>query len=81
MRWLDRRYIHMAKTMSLKFILLIASLLLLCIASSDSAILPFLRNQKLLNEEVGKIHIHKENKISVKVSRSPPAKGRNCCND
>ncbi|KAH0934387.1 hypothetical protein HID58_011504 [Brassica napus] len=73
--------------MSLKFILLIASLLLLCIASSDSAILPFLRNQKLLlnvlqvNEEVGKIHIHKENKISVKVSRSPPAKGRNCCND
>ncbi|CAF1705056.1 uncharacterized protein LOC106379800 [Brassica napus] len=69
--------------MSLKFILLIASLslLLLCIASSDSAILPFLRNQKLLNEEVGKIHIHKENKISVKVSRSPHAKGRNCCND
>ncbi|KAL0717414.1 hypothetical protein Bca4012_066736 [Brassica carinata] len=73
--------------MSLKFILVIASFLLLCIPSYDSAILPFLRNQKLLlsvlqvNEEGGKNHIHKENKISVKVSRSPPAKCRNCCND
>ncbi|KAF8097406.1 hypothetical protein N665_0290s0063 [Sinapis alba] len=66
--------------MSLKCILLIASLLLLCIPSSESAIFPFLRNQKLLNEGGGKIHIHKENKISVRVSRSPPAKGRNCCN-
>ncbi|RID71789.1 hypothetical protein BRARA_C03710 [Brassica rapa] len=55
--------------MSLKFILLIASLLLLFL------------NVLQVNEEVGKIHIHKENKISVKVSRSPPAKGRNCCND
>ncbi|XP_056842128.1 uncharacterized protein LOC108862778 [Raphanus sativus] len=67
--------------MSLKFILLIASLLLLCIPSSESAILPFLRNQKFFNEEGRKIHIRKENKISVRVSRSPPAKGRNCCND
>ncbi|KAJ0249140.1 hypothetical protein HA466_0146840 [Hirschfeldia incana] len=67
--------------MSLKFILLIDSLLLLCIPSSDSAILPFLRNQKLLNEEGREIQIHKEKKISVRVSRSPPARGRNCCTD
>ncbi|CAH8257157.1 unnamed protein product [Arabidopsis lyrata] len=60
--------------MSFKFIL-ITMLILLCIASSNSTITPFSRNRKIIVEEGGKIHIHKGKKITVKPSRSPPAKG------
>ncbi|KAG7589065.1 hypothetical protein ISN44_As07g013820 [Arabidopsis suecica] len=60
--------------MSFKFIL-IATLLLLCIASSNSTITPFSRNRKIIDEGGGKIHIHKGKKITVEPSRSPPAKG------
>ncbi|KAF8045904.1 hypothetical protein N665_4226s0003 [Sinapis alba] len=74
--------------MYLKFILLIASLLLVCIASSDSKIIPVFRNRKLIlsvlqvNEgEEGEIHTRKEKQISVNFSRSPPAKGWICCDD
>nr|VDC77136.1 unnamed protein product [Brassica rapa] len=68
--------------MNLKFFLLIASLLLVCIASSCSAVIPVFRNRKLINEgEDGEIHTRKEKQISVNFSRSPPAKGWICCND
>ncbi|XP_019096578.1 PREDICTED: uncharacterized protein LOC104765128 [Camelina sativa] len=67
--------------MSPKFIL-IASFLLLCIASSNSIIITISKKRKMTNEEEGrKIHVHKGKKIAVKVSRSPPAKGWICCND
>nr|VDD52100.1 unnamed protein product [Brassica oleracea] len=68
--------------MNLKFFLLIASLLLVCIASSCSAVIPVFRNRKLINEgEDGEIHTRKEKQISVNFSRSPPAKGWICCDD
>ncbi|CAL9239507.1 unnamed protein product [Arabidopsis halleri] len=60
--------------MSCKFIL-IAMLLLLCITSSNSTTTPISRNRKIIDEEGGKIHIHKGKKITVNPSRSPPAKG------
>ncbi|XP_013595701.1 PREDICTED: uncharacterized protein LOC106303896 [Brassica oleracea var. oleracea] len=73
--------------MNLKFFLLIASLLLVCIASSCSAVIPVFRNRKLSNVlqvnegEDGEIHTRKEKQISVNFSRSPPAKGWICCDD
>ncbi|KAG7631095.1 hypothetical protein ISN44_As03g013510 [Arabidopsis suecica] len=70
--------------MSLKFIL-IALLLLLCITFSNSTVVPFSKNRKIKEEEEEEegreIGIHKGKKNTVKVSRSPPAKGWICCND
>ncbi|EOA31959.1 hypothetical protein CARUB_v10015201mg [Capsella rubella] len=63
--------------MNIKFIM-IASLLLILIASSNSSIIPTSKNRKIIDEEVEggeKIHIHKIKKITVRASRSPPAKG------
>ncbi|CAL9220678.1 unnamed protein product [Arabidopsis halleri] len=70
--------------MSLKFIL-VALLLLLCITFCNSTIITISKYRKNTNDEeeegIRKIHIHKRKKITVKISRSPPAKGWICCND